>query len=395
MTAYPTIRVKPGHGRRLKGGSPWAYSNELDPPAEAKDWPLGQTVNLVTSDGHPLGVAGYNRHALIAARLFTRNADQTIDAAFLAGRLRAALALRQRLIAVPHYRLIHAEGDGLPGLIVDRYGDVVVVQANAAAIDAHTPALIDALDQVLAPAAIVLRNDSPARGTEGLAAEVRLATGHLDGPVEVLENGARFVADPLGGQKTGWFFDQRDNRAFAARLAQGRSVADIYSHTGGFAIQAGLASATSVLAVDRSASALDQAAIAARENGIGDRFATRKSDAFDAMQSMNEAGDRFGVVVVDPPAFIKTKKSLQQGLRGYRKMTRLAVPLVEPGGILVACSCSHHASAEAFADQIRRGLVDAGRQGRIVREAGAAPDHPVHPALPETRYLKCLVLALD
>jgi len=255
--------------------------------------------------------------------------------------------------------------------------------------------LLDALEEVFAPAAIVLRNDSPARTLEGLETGVRLARGTLSGPVELEENGARFLADPLGGQKTGWFFDQRDNRAFVARLASGRTAIDVYTHTGGFGIQMALAGATQVTLVDRSASALETASAAAALNGVAGRLAFRKADAFDELQRLRDRGESFGVVVIDPPAFVKSKKDLKAGAQGYRKLARLAARIVEPGGILLAASCSHHVDAVLFADLVARGLTDAGRTGRILRQAGAGPDHPVHPLLPESAYLKAIALQLD
>jgi len=248
---------------------------------------------------------------------------------------------------------------------------------------------------VLAPRAIVLRNDSPARALEGLEPELRIAKGEIDGPIELSENGARFLADPREGQKTGWFFDQRDNRRFVAGLSAGARVLDLYCYAGGFAIAAAQAGADAVLALDRSEPALALAAASAELNGVGRRCRFQRADAFGELSRLVAAGERFDVVIADPPAFVKSKKDLGPGLRGYRKLARLAATLVERGGVLFIASCSHNVEPPDFAEAVRRGLEDAGRSGRILRSAGAAPDHPVHPWLPESAYLKAQALVLD
>jgi 23S rRNA (cytosine1962-C5)-methyltransferase len=241
----------------------------------------------------------------------------------------------------------------------------------------------------------VLRNDSPARALEGLPLEWRIAAGELAGPVEIIENSARFVVDPGVGQKTGWFFDQRDNRRFMASLSAGARVLDVYCYAGGFAVQAALGGADAVLALDSSEPALTLAAAAAERNGVGERCRFQRADAFGELARLVDRGERFDVVIADPPAFVKTKKDMGPGLRGYRKLARFAAALVAPQGLLFIASCSHNVEPAEFAEAVRRGLEDAGRSGRILRSAGAAPDHPVHPWLPESAYLKAQVLALD
>ena len=393
--ALPEIRLQAGRHKRVRGGHPWVYSNEVQMDAAAKALPPGGLVRLVADNGQPLGIATFNPHPLISARLLTPDADATVDADFLAARLARALDLRERLYAAPFYRLIHAEADGLPGLIADRFGDTMVLQVNTAGMEALTPLLLEALDRVMAPANVVLRNDMPVRALEGLPASVEVPKGAIGGPIELLENGCTFFADPVGGQKTGWFYDQRDNRAFAAALSKGRRVADFYSFSGGFAVAAAAAGAAHVTAFDRSQPALDLAARAAAATGVSDRCAFTRGETFALLQELAKAGETFGVVIVDPPAFVKSKKDLHAGARGYRKLARLAAALVAPDGILLCASCSHHVDAPAFADLVRRGLADARRSGRVLRSAGAAPDHPVHPFLPESAYLKAEVLQLD
>ena len=389
----PRIFLNPGRDKRGGAGHPWIYANEIRMDAEAKAVAAGSTVAVHRVDGKPLGVGTFNPHCLIAFRLFARDPGAALDHAFLARRLQRALQLRQRLFERPFYRLVHGEADGLPGLVVDRFDDVVCLQAGTAGMEALLPAVLDALEETLSPRAVVLRNDSAARRLEGLDPYVRVARGAVDGPVEVAEGDVRFLADPLEGQKTGWFFDQRDNRAFMAGLSRGGRMLDVYCYGGGFALAAAAAGATEVLAVDSSAPALDLAQRAAGLNGLDGRCTFLGGKAFEELERL--AGERFRVVAADPPAFVKSRKDLRAGLKGYRKLARLAAGLVEPGGFLFLASCSHNVEAALFADEVARGVARAGRGGRVIRAAGAAPDHPVHPFLPESAYLKTLVLELD
>ena len=391
----PVVTLQAGRHRRAEAGHPWIYSNEVAMDAAAKALPPGSLVSLRSAGGDALGIASFNPHTLVSARIIERDLKRRIDAKFLAERLERALTLRRRLYGEPYYRLVHAEADGLPGLVADRYGDVVVLQLNTAGMARLEPLVIEACTAVLAPEIIVLRNDSPARALEGLESELRLAKGELTEPIGLVENGARFLADPREGQKTGWFFDQRDNRRFIASLAAGARVLDLYCYSGGFAVQAAMGGADAVLALDRSEAALALAAQSAALNGVGERCRFQRADAFGELARLAAAGERFDLVIADPPAFVKSKKDLGPGLRGYRKLARLAASLVAPRGILFIASCSHNVEPPDFAEAVRRGLEDAGRSGRILRSAGAAPDHPVHPWLPESAYLKAQVLELD
>ncbi|MFP6741074.1 MAG: class I SAM-dependent rRNA methyltransferase [Alphaproteobacteria bacterium] len=391
----PTIHLMPGHAKRLRLGHPWAYSNELRMDDEAKALAPGTVVRVVDPGREVLGCATFNPHSLIALRMLARQSDTDIDAGFFRDRLSAARDLRDRLVKAPHYRLIHAEADNLPGLAIDRFGDVFVCQVNSAGMERLIPDLLAALHELFDPRAVVLRGDSPVREFEGLDSRIEVIAGALEGTVETEEYGVRFIADPLAGQKTGWFIDQRENRHFVAGLANGATMLDVYSYAGGFGIAAAMAGATQVTCLDRSESALASAARAADLNGVAARCSFERGEAFAEMEHRAKAGERYDVVVADPPSFVKNRKGIKAGLRGYRKMTRLAAALVAPGGFLFVASCSHNAEVPAFAEAVSRGIADADRSGRILRAAGAAPDHPNHPALPESNYLKSLTLQLD
>jgi 23S rRNA (cytosine1962-C5)-methyltransferase len=391
----PRIRLLPRADKRLRSGHPWAFANELrmDAPARALD--PGTLVTLESAEGQALGVAMFNYRSLIAARLLDAKVDRRIDAAFLAERLARAAALREQFVGGTHWRWVHAEADGLPGLVIDRYGEVVVLQANAAGMERLLEPLLEAVERVVGPRCVVLRNDSSVRFLEGLGGYVRVAKGELAPPVAVEENGLVYWADPSEGQKTGWFFDQRANRAFVAAAAKGARVLDLYCHTGGFAVAAAAAGARQVLAVDRSAPAIALAGQAASRNKVAQKIRFETADVFDRLAEIAASKERFEVVVVDPPAFVKAKKDHAAGLRGYRKLLRLAAGAVRPGGLLFAASCSQPVTVEEFVEQCRLGLADAGRGGRILRISGADVDHPVHPALPQSTYLKAVALALD
>jgi 23S rRNA (cytosine1962-C5)-methyltransferase len=398
--ARPQVTLLPGHHRSAEQGHPWIYSNEIAMDPAAKALPPGSLVTLRRAPiagqaERPLGVAMFNPHTLLAARLLDRDAGRAIGRRFFARHLERALRIRDRLYLAPYYRLVHAEADGLPGLVIDRFGDVLAVQANAAGMDRQEPAIIEALQALLVPSVIVMRNDSPSRGLEGLPLETRIAAGALSGPVEIEESGTRFAVDVLAGQKTGWFFDQRDNRAFVAQLAPGARVVDLYCYSGGFAVAAARAGAESVIGIDRSEPALALASRSAALNGVGERCDFRRGEVFAETAALAAAGERFDVTVADPPPFARSKKDVPAALRGYRKLARQAAQITVPGGYLLLASCSHNVGVADFAEAVRRGVADAGRGSRILRSAGAGPDHPVHPALPETAYLKSLTLALD
>jgi 23S rRNA (cytosine1962-C5)-methyltransferase len=392
LKKLPTVILRAGEDRRVRAGHPWAFSNEILMDADAKAIPVGSLATLRAPGGEALALVTFNPHSLIAARVLSTNPEAKVDALFIGRRLTQAAALRDRLIGVPYYRLIHAEADGLPGVIIDRFGDAFVVQVNTAGMDALTPVLLEALEAEFSPTTIILKNDSPVRELEGLTREVVVAKGQA-GTIELIENDARFVADLSEGQKTGWFYDQRDNRRFMAGLAKDARVLDAYCYSGGFGVLAATRGATSVVCLDRSQPALNVAQQAAALNGVDKIVSFRKGEVFETLEK--EKPRSYEVVICDPPAFVKSRKDLKTGAQGYRKLVRLAAPLVTKGGFFFVASCSHLVDAPLFAEQVRRGLRDAERSGRILLSSGAALDHPVHPNLPETAYLKAMVLQLD
>lgn len=393
MTPRPKVRLQPKHDARLRSGAPWAYSNEIAMSAAVKALKPGTIVDLVDAKDAALGTAYFNSHSLIAARVLSRETGAKVDAGFFRDRFERARALRDRLVAAPYYRLVHAEADGCPGLVIDRFDDVFVVQSGTAGMDALEAHWIAALESEFKPRAIVVKSDSPSRAHEGLKDDVRIAHGDLAGGVRVEEAGVRYAIDPINGQKTGWFFDQRDNRAFLASLAKGATVLDAFSYLGALGLGVLKAGAKSAVLLDSSQSALDAAAETARVHKLDAEF--RRCDVMEELEEIRPVGERFDIVSCDPPPFARSKKDLESGARGYRKLARLAAPLVAPGGFLCLASCSHAIDAARFQTECALGISRADRTARLIRAAGAAGDHPVHPMLPETAYLKSLTYQLD
>jgi 23S rRNA (cytosine1962-C5)-methyltransferase len=378
--------------KRARAGSPWIFSNEIRMDEAAKAITAGAIVNVRGSDGQSFGTGYFNPRSLIAVRLLADDCDVAIDADFFAARLGRALALRDSLYARPFYRLCHAEGDGLPGLVIDRFDDTLSVQIGTAGMQRQESAILAALDSLLAPRTVVLKGDAPSRALEGLAPDVRVAKG-AGARIQVEENGARYLADLAEGQKTGWYYDQRDNRAFIASLAKGKSVLDAYSYTGGFGILAARAGAQEVVCLDSSAPALALAEESARANDV--KIQAVRADVFEELERLAAAGERFDIVLADPPPFVKSRKDLEAGARAYRKLARMAALVTAPRGLLMLASCSHNIAPERFAMECGSGVARTGRRAALIRQAGAGPDHPVHPLLPESAYLKALVYSLD
>jgi 23S rRNA (cytosine1962-C5)-methyltransferase len=392
----PIVRLRPkGPAQAIRFGAPWAYADQIVLDRRTRAIAPGAVVVLEDDERRPLGAAAFNPASKIAVRMLDRDPAAAVDEDWFASRIARALELRERLFDAPFYRLIHAEADGLPGVVVDRYGDAAVVQPNAAWAEARIDAFVLALRRVTGVSAVVKNGLGRARGLEGLASEVAVIAGAVEAPVAVTMNGATYLADLLGGQKTGIYYDQRPNHAFAARLARGADVLDVFAHVGGFGLAALAGGAASALAVDGSAPALAFAEQGAAAAGVVERFAVRRGDAFEAMAALGAEGRRFGLVVADPPAFAPAKPALEAGLRAYERVARLASPLVGPGGFLVLCSCSHAADLARFREASLRGIGRAGRSAQIVHTGAAGPDHPVHPHLAETAYLKALFLRLD
>ena len=398
MTApsYSVIRLKPkANARAIRRGFPWVYDNELVTDRRTKKLAAGSLAVLEDGERVPMGLVAVNPNSRIFGRMLDRNPDAVIDQVWFAAKISKALELRQRLYAEPFYRLIHAEADGLPGVVIDRFGDTAVVQPNAAWADLHFDALEAALIDVTGVTNVLKNASGRARNLEGLDDVSAVTTGTApDAPVEVPMNGAIYMADLTGGQKTGLFFDQRPNHAFAASLSKDAKVLDVFSHVGGFSLAALAGGASSALAVDGSAAALDLAEAGAKAAGVADRFATRKGDAFDVLAQLGEEGERFDVVICDPPAFAPNKQALEAGLRAYERIARLAAPLVRPGGYLGLCSCSHAAEVSKFRVACLRGLGRAGRPSQLLHTGFAGPDHPLMPQLAESGYLKSLFFRL-
>lgn len=388
MSTLPPLRLRRNEDRRIRAGHLWIFSNEVDVDhTPLTGFEPGQAVEVQDHRGAPLGTAYVNPRTLIAARLVSREAGRPLDRGLLAERVRRARALREALFDRPFHRLVYGEGDGLPGLVVDRYGDLLVAQVTTAGMERVRGELVDVLREELAPRGVLLRGDAPGRRLEGLDEYVETAWGEVPDALPVEENGTRFEA-PVGGQKTGWFYDHRLNRARMRSYVPGRRVLDLFSYVGGWGVQAAAAGAERVLCVDSSAEALEWAERNARLNGVGERVETRRGDAFDVLRALAAGGERFGAVILDPPAFVKRKKDLRKGEEAYRRLTLAALEVLEPDGFLVSASCSFHFPREGLRDALRRAGRKTGRVVQITEQGGQGPDHPVHPAIPETAYLK-------
>ena len=389
----PALYLRRRHERRVRRGHPWVFSNEVDiERSPLTGFAAGECVNVLSHSGRPLGSAYVNPHSLICARIYSGAIDRALDATLIAARLRDALSLRDALGYSPWCRLVHGEGDRLPGLVVDRYADVVAVQIGTAGMERVREDLIAALRDLLRLSAVVLRNDLPSRALEGLEQGVEVVHGELPDRLVVEENGARFEISPRDGQKTGWYYDQRRNRALAASLAADRSVLDCFSYTGGFGIQAARAGARSVLCVDSSESALEQVARNAELNGVAGTLETLRDDVFDALRALRDEARVFDMVIVDPPAFMRRRKDVRAGLEAYRRLNRRAMQVLADGGLLLSASCSSHLGVDDHQAAVAGAASDGGRWIQVLARGQQAADHPIHPALPESDYLKALLV---
>ena len=393
---YPIVRMRPKtQARAIRHGAPWVYDNELVTDRRTKKLSPGSIALLEDAERKPLAVVAVNPASRIMARVLDRDVQAVIDGDWLRVRMARALALRERVFEAPFYRLVHAEADGLPGVVIDRFGDVAVIQPNAAWAEGLLDELCAAVVEVTGVETVLKNATGRARTLEGLDEENAVLHGVAPGgPVPVPMNGATYMADLMGGQKTGLFYDQRPNHAFAAQLSKGARVLDVFSHVGGFSLACLAQGAASAVAVDGSQAALDLAAEGAAQSGVADRFETRKGDAFDVLTEMGKAGEKFDVVICDPPAFAPNKKALEAGLRAYERVARLAAPLVTEGGFLGLCSCSHAADLSKFRTASVRGIGRGGRSAQLIHTGVAGADHPLHPQLAESGYLKSLFFRL-
>jgi 23S rRNA (cytosine1962-C5)-methyltransferase len=383
---FPALRLKRNEDRRLSAGHLWIFSNEVD----TDQTPLvkfapGDLVRVMTHNDRPLGLAYVNPRSLICARLLSTWVLPTAD--WFATRFRAALVLRERLYATPHYRLVFGESDGLPGLVIDRFGETLVVQIGTAGMERLKEEILAGLDLVLAPRAVLFKNDGGARELEGLPSYVEDGKGQCPDDGVVVEDGLEFSVPLRGGQKTGWYFDQAANRrAMAKYLFKGARVLDLFSYVGAWGVRAARGAAAEVLCVDASAPALELAEANAKRNGL--RCATEQGDAFDVLDALIARGLKFDVIVADPPAFAKRKKDLPKAIGAYKRLNQLAMRLLNDNGILVSCSCSQHLAPSDLEDAISKAGRGANAQVQLLEIGGQAPDHPVHAAMRETRYLK-------
>jgi 23S rRNA (cytosine1962-C5)-methyltransferase len=383
------LRLKKDQERRLLAGHSWVYSNEVDTDATPlKAFEPGQTVEILGQSGRWLGWGYVNPHSLICARLVSRDRGRPPSTAVWVRRIRTALELRERLYAQPFYRLVFGESDGLPGLIVDRYGDLLCVQITTAGMERAQAEILTALEQVLRPRTIVLRNDIASRGLEGLAQGVETVLGEAPETLELEEGGARFLVSPLTGQKTGWFFDQAENRIRVGRFGPAERVLDVCSYVGAWGVAAALRGARQVVCVDSSLAALGRAGENADRNGVVARVSGLQGDAFDVLRALREEGARFDLVILDPPAFIKRRKDEAAGVQAYLRLNRLGLEVLESGGLLVTSSCSLHMGRDAFLRTVQQAGRRVARSLQLLDAGGQGPDHPVHPAIPETDYLK-------
>lgn len=393
--------LRRGEDRRIRAGHLWVFSNEVDvAKSPLKDFEAGECVRVTDSGGRPLGTAYINPASLICARMLSRKPDIELNAEYLRTRIGHALKLRDSLIGEPYYRLIFGEGDYLPGLVVDRFGDVAAAQITTAGMEAHRDEIASILGEMLGLTSLLWRNDTASRDLEGLPRYVEAAFGTPPDDVELVESGARFVAPLAGGQKTGWFYDQRDNRIAAARLAttsvtnadaQGPRVLDAFCYVGSFGVMAAKSGASAVTFLDASQVALDYAVRNAALNAPDCAVDTVQGDALETLRTLRDQGRKFDTVCIDPPAFIKRRKDAKAGLAAYQKVNELALDLVEDGGILVSCSCSQHLERSALRRVMAHAASRRKAELQLLFQGHQGPDHPVHPAMLETDYLKCFI----
>jgi len=389
---YPALYLKRGEDARLRTGHLWVFSNEVDiarSPLTAFE--PGEICAIVDHHGKPIGVGYVNPNSLIAARLVVRGLEHALDRSLIVHRLNIALALRERLYEEPYYRLVYGESDGLPGLTLDRFGDVIVGQITTAGMERLKDAITEAVVKVLKPRQLWWKNDASIRTMEHLPSYADLGHGEYGAPASVREGGLEFELDPVGGQKTGWFYDQRENRDRLARLVAGKRVLDMFSYLGAWGLRAAAFGASEVVCVDASQAAVDAIGRNAERNGLADRVKAVRADAFDHLKALREARERYDVVILDPPAFVKRKKDFAEGRLAYRRLNELGMQVLAKDGILVTCSCSYHMPRAVLLESVQQAARHLDRQAQSLMQLQQAADHPVHPAIAETEYLKGFV----
>ena len=392
---YPALFLRRGEDRRIRAGHLWVFSNEVDTKrSPLQEFTPGSPVWILDHAGKPLGTGYVNPNSLICARLVDRR-GHALDRSLVVHRLKVALGLRQALYREPYYRLVFGEADGLPGLVLERFDDVIVGQISTAGMEQMKDAIAEAVEKVLKPRALIWKNDSGMRALEGLPDYADIGFGEHSGPLLVHEGGIAFEVDAIGGQKTGWFFDQRDNRDRLATLAPDRTVLDLFSYVGAWGIRAAAFGATEVDCVDSSAAACELIGSNAARNRVGQRVRTHTMDAFEFLKQARSERRHWDLVIVDPPAFVKRKKDLKEGALAYRRINEMAMQVLARDGLLVTCSCSHHLSRAALLEGVQLGARHVDRFVQSLAQLQQGADHPVHPAIPETDYLKgyvCRVL---
>lgn len=381
---FARLTLKRHEDRRILAGHPWAFSNEIRDITGAPG--IGDIVELRDAGGSSLGFGFYHPHSLIAFRLLSAT-PMEMDAGFFGARLASALELRERLFpGATFYRLVHGEGDFLPGLVIDRFNDHFVVQTLAAGMDRRLDAVCDALETLFHPQSIVERNESSLRTLEQLPPRKGVLRG-TPTPTEIVDEGVRFLVDPLAGQKTGFFLDQRLNRMAVRQFTHAARVLDCFCNDGGFALHAAAGGASQAIGIDSSADAVQRATRNAEINGFANAT-FRQSDVFDALTGIAATGERFEMIILDPPSFTKSKKTVATAKKGYRDLHRAALPLLASSGYLATASCSHHILPETFLELVNSTARECGRRLQQVYWRGASPDHPVLPGVPESQYLK-------
>lgn len=385
------IRLKKNEDRRIRSGHPWVFSNEIELIEGARD--AGIAAGLFDAGGGFLGCGYYTPHSLISFRLLSRKQEDPDSARFYEERLAAALAHRRAIYPEMNtFRAVYGESDFLPGLVVDKYEEYLSIQILSAGMELRRDLLLEALQRVFAPKGIIARNDVAVRALEGLEQKVEVLAGDIPEQVEIRENGLRFLINLREGQKTGGFLDQKQNHLLLRDICRGRAVLDCFCYAGSWAVHAGHFGAASALGLDISARAVEQASQNAALNGVEDRVRFEECDVFDRLRSLKHEGKGYGVIVMDPPAFVKSRKSIAEATKGYLTVNRRALELLEPGGYLITCSCSFHMGREAFREMLINAARLARREVRLVATCSQAPDHPVLLSFPESEYLKCFVL---